>query len=508
MAWALQFDGVNDYAEPASTVTLTGDFDINFKFKSGATIPSTMAIVETNVGSNGWLGRWNGNFLFYWGGVIHGDRPVFSADTEYTVRLWRVGSTCQYTINSTTYTAFTNSKNLVITRFSDTGGLRFSGYIEYFTINGLHDWDSDASDHSNTGIQPVWVDTIGGNNVTGVNMSTDGSAWIDLGGGGIELTAGFTINSAFISQILSDINTNSNQNNTNNFANISNGLISLSGNQSQNNGFDNTNSTEVNNTSNFNNTNVSVSDISSNVGITSTQQTNDSFNSNTTVEVNSTGGFNINNSLSGLKGTVIVTSSNQSNNNDFDALLNVVTSGDLTLEANFGVNNGFSSTISSDITSTSDYNVDNELTSATTSVVASSGNFNQDNNLSSDIDNLLGVLGDQSLSTDSSGSINNNISSTNNFSIDIDSNSIVNTEIGVNSDQEIELGVGSLIQLEISSNSDYTINTSFTATLFVGDFNPILADTINFSYIESNLNMAYIESSFSMENVITTISLE
>jgi hypothetical protein len=44
-------------------------------------------------------------------------------------------------------------------------------------------WDATASDHSNTGVQPELLDTVGGNNATGVGFPTDGSAWVDLGGG-------------------------------------------------------------------------------------------------------------------------------------------------------------------------------------------------------------------------------------------------------------------------------------------------------------------------------------
>ncbi len=208
MAKALQFDGVDDYAELTSVVTLTGDFDINYKFKSAASIPNTMAIARTNSGSNGWLGRWNGDFLFYWGGVIHSERPAFSPDTEYTVRLWRVGSTCQFTINGTTYTPFTNFNNLIITRFSDTGGLRFGGYLEYFTVNGLHNWNSDSSNTSNTGQQPVWVDTISSNHANGYNFPTDGSAWESTGGGVTRLSRDISLVTGFSQRLAHDTTIN------------------------------------------------------------------------------------------------------------------------------------------------------------------------------------------------------------------------------------------------------------------------------------------------------------
>ena len=47
-------------------------------------------------------------------------------------------------------------------------------------------YDATASSHASG--TPVLTDTVGGNNATGVNMPTDGSAWINLGGGGGGLT--------------------------------------------------------------------------------------------------------------------------------------------------------------------------------------------------------------------------------------------------------------------------------------------------------------------------------
>ena len=64
---------------------------------------------------------------------------------------------------------------------------------QFLTVAGKHHWDASASDHSNTGAQPVLLDAIGGNNATGVNFATDGSAWVDLGGGAITGSIAFDI---------------------------------------------------------------------------------------------------------------------------------------------------------------------------------------------------------------------------------------------------------------------------------------------------------------------------
>lgn len=39
-------------------------------------------------------------------------------------------------------------------------------------------WDANASDTSNTGLQPVLVDTVGANNATGIAFPVDGTAWV------------------------------------------------------------------------------------------------------------------------------------------------------------------------------------------------------------------------------------------------------------------------------------------------------------------------------------------
>ena len=57
----------------------------------------------------------------------------------------------------------------------------FSGTIEYIKNGVVNNWDAASSDSSDTGLQPVMVDTIAGNNATGFNMPTNGDAWEGCG---------------------------------------------------------------------------------------------------------------------------------------------------------------------------------------------------------------------------------------------------------------------------------------------------------------------------------------
>tara|TARA_R110002049_G_scaffold225946_4_gene397899 strand:+ start:48 stop:1442 length:1395 start_codon:yes stop_codon:yes gene_type:complete len=81
---------------------------------------------------------------------------------------------------------------ILLGRYQHTSGGWFEGEIEYAHLKDLAGdaefyFSAEASDREITGAQPVLVDTIGNNNATGVNFPTDGSAWVDLGGGTVDL---------------------------------------------------------------------------------------------------------------------------------------------------------------------------------------------------------------------------------------------------------------------------------------------------------------------------------
>ena len=86
---------------------------------------------------------------------------------------------------------FTNSNTCTFSVFGRLPtGLYFDGRFQGITtlsrVGDVRTYDVDFSAPA-TGT-PVLIDTTSGLNATGVNMPTDGSAWIDLGGGGTTLT--------------------------------------------------------------------------------------------------------------------------------------------------------------------------------------------------------------------------------------------------------------------------------------------------------------------------------
>lgn len=185
MAWALVFDGVNDYAQMNTPIMLTGDFDLEIKFKVYSGAGATSVVLSTQSDGAQWIGRWSTTrHLAFWNGQINFVEG-FQVDTDYTYRLVRTGSSVEWFINGVSELTFTNGTTLTIPAFGKLGGAsnNLFGQIEYMTISGVSNYDATNSSHAPG--TPILTDFVSGNDATGVNMPTDGSAWLDLGGGGV-----------------------------------------------------------------------------------------------------------------------------------------------------------------------------------------------------------------------------------------------------------------------------------------------------------------------------------
>jgi len=186
MAYALQFDGVNDYAELGTIVQLSGDFEVEVKFEIDVSETGNVLVLRTQSAQNQWIGRFNGNHLLYWGGNLQAVSGLISG-TTFTYTITRVSGTVEWRIDGVLKKTFTNTSDLYLRDIFKTD----AGQFEYLKITDgstlIHNIDATASSHA-TGT-PVLTDTVGGNDATGVNMPTDGSAWINLGGGSVTLDA-------------------------------------------------------------------------------------------------------------------------------------------------------------------------------------------------------------------------------------------------------------------------------------------------------------------------------
>lgn len=188
MAWALRFDGVNDYADIASPIDLTADFNIEFILNLSSS--RNDGFMELSTSTNNFFGKLSNNTVFcrlggqtlsYSGGASVGGSGV-------KFKWVRVGSTLTAYLNDVQVaqsSSFTGGSTLNrIGRLQ--GGSNLDGQLLLISgtdSNGVS-FNLDATASSHTAGTPILTDTIGGNNATGVNMPTDGSAWIDLGGGG------------------------------------------------------------------------------------------------------------------------------------------------------------------------------------------------------------------------------------------------------------------------------------------------------------------------------------
>lgn len=216
MAWAIQFDGVNDYLLPASSFDSLNlsEYSIVIEFQPLVDVAANGfefigrlgndqgRVYTTTSGTYGtlFLRPSSGGSIVSVAlpyelndGSIHVIELTRDALGNFTVDLDTVNILTTTILTGGNSDTIGNRRNLTYT--SQMYLAKLSVYDDSTKSNLVSNWDADASVPG--GIpslgSPVLIDTIGGNNATGVNMPTDGSAWIDLGGGsGIEVTAGTT----------------------------------------------------------------------------------------------------------------------------------------------------------------------------------------------------------------------------------------------------------------------------------------------------------------------------
>jgi hypothetical protein len=200
MAWALQFDGVNDYVSTSSDLsfTTTQEYAIEIKFKIDLSTSKDIHILFRGNNTNYLYYRVSTN-AFLWkvaGSNVSISVPsasVLGVDSTIIVRQANTGSKTMEFVGLPEGGPFTALRTFLLSGFGNGGnGWPLDGYIQEASvytdtslITKVNKWDATASSHAAG--TPILTDTIGGNNATGVNMPTDGSAWLDLGGGGLSL---------------------------------------------------------------------------------------------------------------------------------------------------------------------------------------------------------------------------------------------------------------------------------------------------------------------------------
>ncbi len=198
MAWALQLDGANDFCTIEETSIPQGeDGSVRILFRLSST--ATARNVFGNIGNNNSIFRvantMSSVLVKPESGVGHTLNYItpLVIDTWYDYTLTKTNGVWDVIDTQTQSSVLTGASSVDDTEMKIQQLFRrrtkeyFHGDVQILEVAAVsttvnnRDWDATTSNHGAG--TPVLVDTIGGNDATGVNMPTDGSAWIDLGGG-------------------------------------------------------------------------------------------------------------------------------------------------------------------------------------------------------------------------------------------------------------------------------------------------------------------------------------
>lgn len=193
MAYALQFDGVNDYVTLSSMVggayadrvNVNQDWSLTFRFARAGASTYVHRLLSSTSGTSDELLMRKSDGLFRvtglsgshsWSGV-----PMPTTETEY--RLERVVGTKQLELFVDSVSQGTRTGIVTIFNFNVVGVKGASGYINgklyslsYDSVNSGASLYLDPSATGGTG--SILEDTVGTNNGTLVNFPTDNSQWV------------------------------------------------------------------------------------------------------------------------------------------------------------------------------------------------------------------------------------------------------------------------------------------------------------------------------------------
>ena len=203
MAWVLQFDGVNDYTSLASPVfnpiPIGGSLEYNGIRGFGT--PSLQMFINVYQGARTDIIAFNnlGIIRVRIDGTIKNSVDSVAQGDQFTLLITRTASLYAISLNGVHQFDIVETADMSELLGFCQSNFQYEGDLLTSTLNnGTSDtalWDATASSHAAG--TPVLTDTIGGNDATGVNMPTDGSAWVDLGGSGISIAVTEVLN-AFV----------------------------------------------------------------------------------------------------------------------------------------------------------------------------------------------------------------------------------------------------------------------------------------------------------------------
>lgn len=188
MAFGLQFNGTNTAAY-FTEVSTSGVFALTGEFITG-TLSDHGLVMGVSTSNANFIGDVQGAGFYARIANVDssGQALPIANETRYTWSVVRdAGNTVTVTLDGVGSYTFTAAG---VVNFDVHGrnsfGFFFDGQLikSEISLAGVptFNWSSTASDHSNTGAQPIIVDTLSSNDSVGVNFATDGSDWIDVGG--------------------------------------------------------------------------------------------------------------------------------------------------------------------------------------------------------------------------------------------------------------------------------------------------------------------------------------
>jgi hypothetical protein len=206
MAWALEFNGVDQRLELSASDSRAGDFRIEIDDFGYISIPSGGdlggVIGDLNSYNNfspqyrSDTGEWQFRISNTSYTIPVSSIPINTNTSQYIFE--RVGNQATFTLDGVSHTQTVTTSNFttgVIGTLNRTGspsshyGNIRAGNIRYYNSSDvlIRDFDMSLSDHGNTGQQPIVDDNSGVlfDDLTGVGFDGTGDYWVDLDGGAI-----------------------------------------------------------------------------------------------------------------------------------------------------------------------------------------------------------------------------------------------------------------------------------------------------------------------------------
>ena len=198
MAWAQRYDGVNDYS--SIDVNSTGAapaWNLKSKLLDNTSQTGTFYRIGSgalNNNSNRLIVATDGSRVLFTDSNINADWTGLSIDPEGVIELNVAGgaSGIELLVDGVSqgFKRVGSNVSISLAILGENNNIHLGADVEYFnfvtTDDGTLDRLYDATASIHAAGTPILSD-ISGNaqNATGVNMPTDGSAWVNLGGSGI-----------------------------------------------------------------------------------------------------------------------------------------------------------------------------------------------------------------------------------------------------------------------------------------------------------------------------------